>query len=79
MDAWHFCSGQYLSFRLELPTGEVVHRNYSISDVPQLEGEEQGHKSYRISIKRIDGGKVSSHFHDAIHEGDTIKVDMPAL
>jgi ferredoxin-NADP reductase len=76
-----FEPGQYLTFKLDLPSGKkVTTRCYSLSDSPQSE-------YYRVSIKRnpppkdpakSDVGKSSSNFfHDHVEEGDILNVQAP--
>ncbi|MCK2044187.1 NO-inducible flavohemoprotein [Chromohalobacter sp. TMW 2.2308] len=62
--------GQYIGFKLTID-GETVHRHYSLSASPNGE-------TYRVSIKREDGGKVSRHFHDRLAEGDMLELLPPA-
>jgi len=76
-----FQPGQYLTFRLNIPgQAKPVIRCYSLSDAPRPD-------YFRVTIKRIgpppnkpDGlpGLVSSHFHDALDEGDIVDVKAPA-
>ncbi|MDG9930196.1 MULTISPECIES: NO-inducible flavohemoprotein [unclassified Pseudomonas] len=65
-----FVPGQYIGLRLVID-GEEVRRNYSLSTAP--DGRE-----YRISVKREPGGRVSSHLHERIGEGDEIELFVPA-
>ncbi|MCD9085452.1 NO-inducible flavohemoprotein [Stenotrophomonas sp. SY1] len=65
-----FQPGQYIGMRLLLD-GQEVRRNYSLSDAPNG-------RSYRISVKREDGGKVSNHLHDHVQVGDTLELFAPA-
>lgn len=76
-----FNPGQYLTFKLDLPSAKkVTTRCYSLSDAPVSE-------YYRVSIKRnpppkdpgkADVGKSSSNFfHDQINEGDILDVQAP--
>jgi nitric oxide dioxygenase len=73
----HFLPGQYISIKLEIADEEYNHiRQYSLSDAP-------GKGYYRISVKREAGtsnpdGMVSNHLHDAVGEGDILKVSAPA-
>ncbi|MGL5391590.1 MAG: NO-inducible flavohemoprotein [Shewanella sp.] len=67
-----FIPGQYLSVKLKHPT--LAHeeiRQYSLSDAPNG-------SSYRISVKREDGGQVSNLLHDVLQVGDEIAVIPPA-
>ena len=66
-----FRPGQFLSFRIVVPEhGEQV-RCYSISSYDRSRG-------YRISIKRVPGGRVSNAFHDGIQAGDIVDVGAPS-
>ncbi|MCP1231854.1 NO-inducible flavohemoprotein [Acetobacter indonesiensis] len=64
-------AGQYLSFKLDIPEHGSQRRNYSISSSP-------GEDHYRISVRRQDGGVVSSWLHDSVKEGDILQVANPA-
>ncbi len=68
--AMDFAPGQYLGLRLWVD-GQEIRRNYSLSAAP--DGQ-----TYRISVKREEGGRASNHLHDAVHEGDTLEVFAPA-
>lgn len=63
--------GQYLSFRFCPAPDEEYRRNYSISSAP--DGE-----SYRITVKRERGGRISNWLHDAVGIGDAFDVAVPA-
>ncbi len=64
--------GQYLTFRLPLPDGTVVKRNYSISCGPNDE-------HYRISVKREALGQGGSlYLHDHTEVGSEIEATPPA-
>lgn len=63
--------GQYLSFRLDVPGHGSQRRNYSISSAPD-------DSSYRISVRRIDGGVVSDWLHASVDEGTELLVSAPA-
>lgn len=76
-----FEPGQYLTFKLDLPSSKkVTTRCYSLSDSPKSE-------YYRVSIKRqrpprdeskADVGKSSSnYFHDNVEAGDILDVQAP--
>ncbi len=77
-----FLPGQFLTFRLELPTTggtEQIIRCYSLSDAPRPD-------SYRVSIKRVlpaegtqlPAGRSSSFFHDQVAVGSLLQVRAPA-
>lgn len=65
-----FAPGQFIGLRLDIE-GEEARRNYSLSAAPN------GH-SYRISVKREKGGKVSNFLHDQVQEGDVLDLFAPA-
>ncbi|WP_136065969.1 NO-inducible flavohemoprotein [Modicisalibacter radicis] len=62
--------GQFIGLKLSID-GETVHRHYSLSGIPNGE-------SYRLSIKREPGGKVSQHFHDTLDVGDELELLQPS-
>jgi len=68
--------GQFLSFRLTLPTGQRLYRNYSLSD-------RSGRDYFRVTVKREPKfcehppGVSSNHFHDNVKVGDVIEVGPP--
>lgn len=64
-----FQPGQYLGLRLTID-GNEVRRNYSLSQAANG-------RSYRISVKREEGGLVSNHLH-ALPEGAILDVFPPA-
>ncbi|MDA3889187.1 MAG: NO-inducible flavohemoprotein [Allgaiera sp.] len=63
--------GQYLSFRFTPEADEEYRRNYSISSAP--DGE-----SYRITVKRESGGRISNWLHDKVEVGAEFDVAAPA-
>jgi len=73
-----FIPGQYIALKL---TGiEAVHeihgsydehnRNYSLTGCSNQD-------MYKITVRRIDDGIVSTHLHDNTEEGDIIQVSVP--
>lgn len=64
-------AGQYLGFRFS-PPGSTFEksREYSVSETPTT-------NEYRISVRKLDGGKVSTYIHDQLKVGDVIKVAPP--
>lgn len=64
--------GQYLGFRFKIPGSEYEKsREYSISEYPSS-GE------YRISVKKLPGGVISTYIHEKLQVGDTIRVAPPS-
>ncbi len=70
-----FTPGQFFTLLVTLPSGEVVRRAYSISNVPDEDGAVD---EARITIKRIAGGVVSNHLNDVAIEGATFQVLGPS-
>jgi ferredoxin-NADP reductase len=78
-----FLPGQFLTFRLDLPTAtgvtEQVIRCYSLSDAPRPD-------YYRVSIKRqlaptgsdFPPGRSSNYFHDQVIVGSLLQVRTPS-
>lgn len=73
----NFEPGQYISLAIDVPALGLQHiRQYSLSDMPN------GH-SYRISVKREDGGGVnppgfvSCLLHEHVNVGDEVRLAAP--
>lgn len=64
-----FQPGQYIALVLDI-NGQMVRRNYSLSDAPAQKG-------IRISVKREQGGEVSNYLHDQVQIDDVLKVTAP--
>lgn len=69
-DLMDFKPGQFLGLKLTID-GQVTHRNYSLSDLPNG-------RSYRISVKRESHGLASRYLHDQLNVGDEIEIYPPA-
>ena len=68
-------AGQFLTFSLDIPTasggtGQLI-RCYTLSGAPQA-------GAYRISVKRVAGGKASNFLHDHIGVGDVLRTRAPS-
>ncbi|WP_367392284.1 2Fe-2S iron-sulfur cluster-binding protein [Lewinella sp. LCG006] len=68
-ETFAYKQGQYLTLRFSI-NGTEERRAYSMSSSP-LEPE------LAVSVKRVSGGKVSNHIHDAVKAGDTVEVMPP--
>lgn len=67
-----FTPGQYTGLALNIPgQAQEVRRNYSLSDAPNGE-------YYRISVKKEQGGLVSTYLHEQVNVGDKIDMFPPA-
>jgi ferredoxin-NADP reductase len=63
--------GQHYDVRLTAPDGYRAERSYSIASSPLEEGVVE------LTIDRLDGGEVSTYFHDVLVEGDQVEVRGP--
>lgn len=66
-----FVSGQYVSIKADID-GDSVWRCYSISSCPDEKD------SFGITVKKIDGGRVSGWMHEKLNVGDTIELGQAA-
>ena len=62
--------GQYIGLNVTVD-GVAQRRNYSLSAA-------SNGKSYRISVKREQGGKVSGYLHDQVQVGDVLQLFAPS-
>ena len=67
---FEYKSGQYITIK-RLINGEDVRRSYSLSSAPN-------ENDFRIAVKKIEGGKMSSFLNDNLKEGEDIEVMLPA-
>ncbi|KAB8038548.1 NO-inducible flavohemoprotein [Janthinobacterium aquaticum] len=65
-----FAPGQYIGVVVTVG-GVAMRRQYSLSAA-------SNGQTYRISIKREPGGKVSNFFHDGVNVGDTVQLTPPS-
>lgn len=63
--------GQFLSFRVPYE-GSVLVRSYSLSSSPDTDAE------HRITVKRIEGGRISNWMNDEVRAGAALMVAPPA-
>lgn len=66
----HQDAGQHVDVRLTAPDGYQAQRSYSIASAP-------GASSLELAIEALDGGEVSSYFHDIAQAGDAIEIRGP--
>jgi len=67
--AFSYKQGQYLTLKFQL-NGEEERRSYSMSSSP-LEDQ------LAVTVKKVDGGKVSSHINSEVKAGDKVAVMPP--
>lgn len=65
---WHgFRAGQHINVSAEID-GAAVTRSYSLSDAPRADGR------IAITVKRIEGGRVSAYLFDRACVGDVLSI-----
>jgi 3-ketosteroid 9alpha-monooxygenase subunit B len=70
-ERFRYRAGHFLSFKIP-HAGKVLTRSYSLSSSPDCERE------HKVTVKRIEGGRVSQWMNDAVHVGDVLMVTPPA-
>lgn len=65
-----FKQGQYVTLKLNIK-GEEVRRSYSLCSSPY------GDREWRVAIKEVVGGKVSTYINRELKVGDTMEVMTP--
>jgi 3-ketosteroid 9alpha-monooxygenase subunit B len=70
-DRFTYQPGQFLSFKIPFE-GHVLTRSYSLSSSPHTDRE------HKVTVKRVDDGRISNWMHDELREGDTLMVTPPA-
>lgn len=63
--------GQFVSLFLNV-RGEEISRSYSLCSSPGVDAE------FKITVKRVEGGRGSNYLCDQVNEGDTLKVTPPS-
>lgn len=70
-ERFRYKAGQFLSFKVPFE-GQVLVRSYSLSSSPDVE------RDYKITVKRVEGGRISNLFNDGLRAGDRLMVVPPA-
>jgi ring-1,2-phenylacetyl-CoA epoxidase subunit PaaE len=65
-----YLSGQYLTLLLSI-NGEEVRRAYSLCTSPNIDTD------MGVTIKEVEGGKMSTYMNQTLKEGDTVMVMPP--
>ncbi len=65
-ESFDFKPGQFISVGIEIE-GKMEYRAYSISSIPSQD-------FLQLTIKRVEGGKVSNYLIDQLNEGDEVAV-----
>lgn len=64
-------AGQFVTFFLNIG-GEKVNRSYSLSSSPLTDRE------FKVTVKKVKGGKGSTYLCDQVQEGDSLLTTPPA-
>jgi ring-1,2-phenylacetyl-CoA epoxidase subunit PaaE len=68
--SFSYQSGQYVTIK-SMINGEDVRRSYSLCSAPFED-------DFRVAVKKIDGGKMSTFLNESLSAGDTVEM-MPPL
>jgi 3-ketosteroid 9alpha-monooxygenase subunit B len=68
---FRYRAGQFLSFKVP-HAGKVLTRSYSLSSSPDCDTE------HKVTVKRVDLGRVSNWMNDRVGPGDELLVTPPA-
>jgi len=63
-------AGQFLSFRVEVDGHRLV-RCYSLASSPETDA------AHKVTVKRVEQGRVSNWMNDNVREGDVLEVMPP--
>ena len=69
-ETFQYSHGQYLTLKMDL-NGEEVRRSYSLSSSPDEDDE------WRIAVKLVPGGKMSTAINQNLKVGDTVATMAP--
>ena len=70
-DKFRYQAGQFVTFFMEF-NGEAVNRSYSLSTSPLVDRE------FKVTVKKVPGGRASTHLCDRVKEGDVLLTAPPA-
>jgi ferredoxin-NADP reductase len=70
-EVFRYRAGQFCTFRVHLGDDELL-RSYSMSSAPEVDDD------LTVTVKRVDGGRVSNWFNDQVAEGDVLELTRPA-
>ncbi|MBW2268387.1 MAG: ferredoxin--NADP reductase [Deltaproteobacteria bacterium] len=70
-ERFRYRAGQFLSFKVPLG-GKVLTRSYSLSSSPECDPK------LKVTVKRVEDGRVSNWLIDEVKAGDTLMVVPPA-
>jgi 3-ketosteroid 9alpha-monooxygenase subunit B len=70
-ERFRFRAGQFLSFKIPY-AGHVLTRSYSLASSPDVDRE------HKVTVKRVDDGRISNWLNDRVEEGTRLMVVPPA-
>jgi len=70
-ERFRYRAGQFLSFKIPWE-GKVLTRSYSLCSSPEVDAE------HKVTVKRIEQGRVSHWINERVEEGDQLMVVPPA-
>ncbi|MGH0032194.1 MAG: 2Fe-2S iron-sulfur cluster-binding protein [Myxococcota bacterium] len=70
-DEFRYRAGQFLSFKVPYQ-GRVLTRSYSLASSPDTDGEP------KVTVKRVDDGRISNWMNDEVRQGTRLQVVPPA-
>lgn len=65
----NYIAGQYITIKKDI-NGEDVRRSYSLSSAPH-------ENDFRVAVKKIENGKMSSFLNDELKAGDILEIMPP--
>jgi 3-ketosteroid 9alpha-monooxygenase subunit B len=71
---FEYQAGQFLTLEVEYE-GARLRRCYSLASAPL--GEGRGEDEHKVTVKRVQGGRVSNWLNDRLREGDSVAVLPP--
>lgn len=66
-----YIAGQYITLRFDSLSEKPVVRSYTMSSAPSVD------PSVLLTVKKIDGGLVSTHLCEGVRKGDVLKARGP--
>jgi 3-ketosteroid 9alpha-monooxygenase subunit B len=70
-EAFRYRAGQFLSFKVPF-AGRMLVRSYSLSSSPEVDAV------HKVTVKRVDDGRISNWMNDRVRAGSTLMVVPPA-
>jgi 3-ketosteroid 9alpha-monooxygenase subunit B len=70
-ETFAYQAGQFLSFKIAFQ-GRILTRSYSLASCPHTESE------HKVTVKRVDAGRISNWVNDEVRAGTRLQVVPPA-